>query len=57
MPRPTCRVTPGARNFSGASMKEIATTMPSHTKIAATATADAGLTAAAYVSSLARTAT
>ena len=50
MPRPTCRETPGARNFSGASMNEIATTMPSHTKIAATATADAALTAAAYVS-------
>jgi hypothetical protein len=31
-------------------MNEIATTMPSHTKSAATATADAALTAAAYVS-------
>ena len=32
-------VTPGARNFSGASRNEIASTMPSQTKIAATATA------------------
>ena len=45
MPRPICSVTPGARNFSGASMKEMASTMPSHTNTAATATAEAACTA------------
>ncbi len=38
MPSPSWMVTPGARNFSGASRNEIASTMPSQTKIAATAT-------------------
>ncbi|GLP69685.1 hypothetical protein TUSST3_63070 [Streptomyces sp. TUS-ST3] len=32
-------VTPGARNFSGASRKEIASTIPSHTKVTALAVA------------------
>src|SRR5690349_10626307 len=44
MPSPICSVTPGARNFSGVSMKEMASTMPSHIKIAATATAEAAST-------------
>ncbi len=39
MPRPMVSVTPGARNFSGASMNEIATTMPNHVNAVATATA------------------
>ncbi len=39
MPSPSGMVTPGARNFRGASRKEIARTMPSHTKTAAPATA------------------
>lgn len=33
MPKPICSVTPGARNFSGASRNEIASTMPSQTKV------------------------
>ena len=41
MPRPIGIVTPGARNFIGASRNEIASTMPSQTKIAATATEEA----------------
>jgi hypothetical protein len=45
MPSPIASVTPGARNYSGASMKEIANTMPSHTNAAAAATANAGFTA------------
>jgi|GEM_PF-2671164 len=40
MPKPICRVTLGARNFNGASKNEIASTMPSHTKVTATANAD-----------------
>lgn len=44
MPSPICLVTVGARNFSGASRNEIASTMPSHTKVTATATADPPLT-------------
>ncbi|GAA4195977.1 hypothetical protein GCM10023074_21030 [Microbispora amethystogenes] len=39
MPRPIGTVTPGARNFSGASRNEIASTIPSQTKVAAAATA------------------
>ncbi len=46
MPRPISSVTPGARNFSGASRKEIASTMPSHTKVTATATAVPAVTGA-----------
>ena len=45
MPSPIGSVTPGARNFSGASMNEIASTMPSQTNTAAAATADAAFTA------------
>ena len=44
IPRPICSVTLGARNFSGASRNEMASTMPSQTKITATATARATLT-------------
>lgn len=36
---PTRRSTPGARNFSGASRKEMASTIPIHTKTAAVAVA------------------
>ena len=43
MPRPIGNVTLGARNLSGASRNEIAKTMPSHTKVTATATAESGL--------------
>ncbi len=32
MPSPIGRVTPGAWNFSGASMNEIAANIPDHTK-------------------------
>ena len=39
MPRPSASVTPGARNLSGASRKEIARTIPSHTQATAPATA------------------
>ncbi|HEU5386099.1 MAG TPA: hypothetical protein VFV73_09390 [Streptosporangiaceae bacterium] len=39
MPSPMGIVTPGARNFSGASRNEIARTIPSHTKVTATAAA------------------
>ncbi|GAB3146407.1 hypothetical protein GCM10027161_40100 [Microbispora hainanensis] len=39
MPSPIGIVTPGARNFNGASMKEIASTIPSQTKVAAPPTA------------------
>src|SRR4051794_11593754 len=48
MPSPTLSVTPGARNFSGASTNEIASTMPSHTKTAAIANLVPASTAAAY---------
>lgn len=41
MPSPIGMVTPGARNFSGASRKEIARTIPSHTKVTATVRAAA----------------
>jgi hypothetical protein len=37
MPRPIWSVTPGARNFNGASKPEMASTIPSQMKIAATA--------------------
>lgn len=40
IPRPNGMVIPGARNFSGASMNEMARTMPSQVKTAPTATAD-----------------
>jgi hypothetical protein len=43
MPRPIRTVTPGARNFSGASRNEMATTMPSHVKTAAVAVAPAAV--------------
>jgi len=36
--RPTRNSRPSARNFSGASRKEIANTMPSHINVAAAAT-------------------
>jgi hypothetical protein len=36
-PRPKGRVTPGARNFSGAPRKEIVSTIPSHVKVTAAA--------------------
>jgi hypothetical protein len=36
MPSPICNVTLGARNFSGASKNEMASTMPSQTKVTAT---------------------
>lgn len=39
MPSPMGMVTPWARNFSGASRNEIARTIPSHTKVTATAAA------------------
>lgn len=39
MPSPTGMLTPGARNFNGASTKEIASTMPSHTNATAPVTA------------------
>ena len=39
MPRPSASVTPGARNFNGASRKEIARTIPSHTQATAPTTA------------------
>ena len=39
MPSPICKVTLGARNFSGASRNEMASTMPSQTKVTATAIA------------------
>jgi len=41
----TCSVTPGARNFRGVSIKEIASTIPNQTNAAATATAEAACTA------------
>ncbi len=42
MPSPICNVTLGARNFSGASRNEMASTMPSQTKVTATAIAGSG---------------
>jgi len=39
MPSPIGIVTPGARNFRGASRNEIARTIPSHVKVTATARA------------------
>jgi uncharacterized protein (DUF2249 family) len=41
-------VTPGARNFSGASRKEIARTIPSHVKVPATAMAAAAAPGEAF---------
>ena len=41
-------MTPGARNLSGASRNEIASTMPSQMKVAAIATRELASTAAAY---------
>src|SRR5690625_3407649 len=46
MPSPIRTVTSGARNFSGASRKEMATTMPSQTNVVATASAVIGSPAA-----------
>ncbi|COX25275.1 Uncharacterised protein [Mycobacterium tuberculosis] len=44
MPSPICSVTPAARNFSGASRNEIATTIPSQTNATATSIAGPALT-------------
>ena len=52
MPRPIRSVTPGARNFSGPSRNEMATTMPSHTKTVAVATRVLRSTAGAYDSGI-----
>jgi hypothetical protein len=45
MPSLICTVTPGARNFSGVSRNEIASTMPSQTKTTAVASDVDALTA------------
>ena len=48
MPSPTFSVTPGARNFSGASTNEMASTMPTHTNTTAAASSVFVSTDAAY---------
>jgi hypothetical protein len=45
IPIPICSVTPGARNFNGASRKEIATTMPIQRNVTAVARGDQSVTA------------
>ena len=44
MPSPMGTVTPGARNLRGASRNEMASTMPSHTKVTAVASDNAEVT-------------